>query len=1173
MSIELIKLLVATGALWAVVQFALLPRVARGEKETVQRAASRSVLQFVRMLLFVATVTYAAVAFIVFTIGLSASGVEGVASWAHHAREGVERVAGAWSIAAIVLLTLALGVTYARLGARKEESRLRDHSIAEWRRIDALRQSDALQYLEPTAEMQGAIEKIRAIDAFLEQDHGNGVRPAQLDTLRAHRENLIEELYVRDTLRRVAPAPPPADPEPPAGARAILADQIGTLIGSRGAVSTLTGTRKAAALVSTVLLCLSLVGITADSTASHALDAKVVSLHRLEVRNAAQEGEKAANDVLPPAVMPSARPLSAAETASIKVVSHGFARRLESVPSLRAANVSPQAVAKLESAHVRASILNTLHAGTRQGIATVPSLDEKARRVAQRIDGVDVPDPVAEHVESRLRERLSHADALSSESFLKRLAQEFRTPAGIDAIRSSLTGEALYTMADVAGGPQADALGVQLKEFIGESGGETVKSYYEIAFDEFVVDERARGGAYAVEHMMQSNSSASRFGEMIYREAAPHYADWGHFDHLALEAAAHPPSAPDQDIRVPRWAQLAPPGGETAFATTYRDVAPSGLGDDLRTVKARLDASIGASGLTTEFKPPPVEARVPGQAIRALETGSIRGATDQVAKLAGGFLRGRSYTMLRGFTRIGGVLIGDAPRDPATTLDCRTLMWDPPVRGMVQLHLSGPRCPAHVAALPVELVARALAYAADGRPVATTMLQASPLLDMSVHLHPTLVDRPIGQDAVEIDTFVDSFYRPTYGQRSPRARALLPPLYRQVEQRATDDIGLYHAALAAMLFSWWEHAGDADRRAHHDVVETFVEVARSLRALPEMLAEEGTRPNGAPRLAVLTKKAAYFDEKVTGIVRGCLGRPSAKPFVDCVIAAYGKRSDRERERIALDRAVIWRFESGVRESSFNVAQSLDVNADIQSSGSHIGPFEFEIHVAFSSAPQFAKSTSEALLQDAEPYGFPELEPGIAGAITEKVHGRPELVKVVRDMALFTRAQRLFRLGLAGRLGEAFPKEQLVQLAAMAAPMEAARPHTARYLAHPESYVILADDYVRELSAVPPNTDRADVADGRAVAARLSACAANAYHQAWAANRLVFDGAICDLAGSVNSSAPCRTQYCALVRQAVTFGQTLRLRKDLRVADDDPRVVRALKSHCVDGDFPAFCAAG
>ena len=83
-----------------------------------------------------------------------------------------------------------------------------------------------------------------------------------------------------------------------------------------------------------------------------------------------------------------------------------------------------------------------------------------------------------------------------------------------------------------------------------------------------------------------------------------------------------------------------------------------------------------------------------------------------------------------------------------------------------------------------EIVHFALVYAADGRPITVTMVEANPLLDLKILLHPALVDTKLGCRSISLDMFADTFGRSDDNVTQLRTDAFeethgLVALYRQ----------------------------------------------------------------------------------------------------------------------------------------------------------------------------------------------------------------------------------------------------------------------------------------------------------------------------------------------------------------------------------------------------------
>jgi hypothetical protein len=128
------------------------------------------------------------------------------------------------------------------------------------------------------------------------------------------------------------------------------------------------------------------------------------------------------------------------------------------------------------------------------------------------------------------------------------------------------------------------------------------------------------------------------------------------------------------------------------------------------------------------------------------------------------FSNSRSFVRLRGFARVGGVLIGQQPTPSANELGVTNLEWtvDGTETRLILYDKAGrthrPR------SWRTAVVGQALAYAADGRPLAVTMVQAAPLAELKVLTHPALIDTALGYRVVELDRFVDKYGKGRLGE-------------------------------------------------------------------------------------------------------------------------------------------------------------------------------------------------------------------------------------------------------------------------------------------------------------------------------------------------------------------------------------------------------------------------
>jgi len=108
-----------------------------------------------------------------------------------------------------------------------------------------------------------------------------------------------------------------------------------------------------------------------------------------------------------------------------------------------------------------------------------------------------------------------------------------------------------------------------------------------------------------------------------------------------------------------------------------------------------------------------------------------------------------SFPRLHGHSGVGGVLIGRPP--DAGRLNGRDLTWTTDLKGQVTVDVVLADTVVQVGPAQSETVAAALAYAADGRPTAATILNVIPTAAQRVLLHPALVNTPVGCRVVELD--------------------------------------------------------------------------------------------------------------------------------------------------------------------------------------------------------------------------------------------------------------------------------------------------------------------------------------------------------------------------------------------------------------------------------------
>jgi hypothetical protein len=378
--------------------------------------------------------------------------------------------------------------------------------------------------------------------------------------------------------------------------------------------------------------------------------------------------------------------------------------------------------------------------------------------------------------------------------------------------------------------------------------------------------------------------------------------------------------------------------------------------------------------------------------------------------------RAGSFSLLRGFSRVGGVLIGESPENPNDRADVRDIQWRFEGRNVVLVLTDGSGQRREFGPFDRSLVHQALAYAADGRPVAVTMTKARPLPQLKIHLHPSLVDTPLGCRVEQLDRLVDTYA----GMQLPE-RQQITATYQQ--QLAVYNVAWSRrrAALATAM--------RPDEAAK--VKEGADRVARSWRSL----AAKGLKQPGLfDDPSVLRRKPEFFDPEVVKAARSCRGAGAAR-FEECVEEKFTSSSAlKERDKKALRR---WfdppaGFEpwSGVRERKFRITSDLSflrapaANTD----EGRLWPFDFIVQIAFTSAPVSLPDKQQDQYVDRQPVEFEKIRPAITKLVAEGID-RSGFRPMFEDLRNFTVLQRMFRAALNGSLGERFPMEKLSRLEA------------------------------------------------------------------------------------------------------------------------------------------------
>jgi hypothetical protein len=410
------------------------------------------------------------------------------------------------------------------------------------------------------------------------------------------------------------------------------------------------------------------------------------------------------------------------------------------------------------------------------------------------------------------------------------------------------------------------------------------------------------------------------------------------------------------------------------------------------------------------------------------------------------FARARSFGSLRGFSRVGGVLIGTVPATGGSIVDAVDFQWRAE-RNHVSFTVKT-KAGQEFQAGPFQqaLVPQALAYAADGRPLAVTMVTARPLSELAILVHPTLVDTPLGGRLIDLDRFVDVFTSNLeYRSEAVREVYLQRALYEFARAARllakTGPLNILAERSRAEKPALSEFIANEIKRARAIVSEnsqTTQQIAAALKS-PAMLRDHGG--------SLWRAKPEFFDQHLVSAIYQVAKQDMTPDTLlndltahfaseTAPIRAFGDLSrvinsdgDSAAIRTLLFPVPEFQIWSGVRET--DLPTSFEVLA--RDASQHTLNLRFMLQVAFTTPPNFAQAANNAPQDDdfidTKPWEFPDISSRIHDEVLASL-ARPENAdfnRLHKDMVEFVHLQRFFRLALANRLGLDFPTRKLIEL--------------------------------------------------------------------------------------------------------------------------------------------------
>ena len=366
------------------------------------------------------------------------------------------------------------------------------------------------------------------------------------------------------------------------------------------------------------------------------------------------------------------------------------------------------------------------------------------------------------------------------------------------------------------------------------------------------------------------------------------------------------------------------------------------------------------------------------------------------------FSRARSYVRLRGFSRIGGVLIGRMPEEK-NVLDFIDINWilQDDYFSIFLTNKKNKR--VKLGTFNPAIIYLSLVYASDGRVTTVTMVTAKPLFDLKILLHPALVDTPLGCRAIRLDQIAD--------ETTSKIKSL-QELRKQENNIIDSTKNLYKFSWAKRLkhvYSIYLNNSDTDLSDYMTYAQRIV--SDNSNKIQDVIDSKQYC------FEYLEKNTNYYDKRLVSAIKNCL---TSGDFDKCISTSFiSVRFSESIFKLPPD-TTEW---SGVRERSYTLDDSLNfIKLDRNDS---LWPFRFMVQTVFTSEPEFS-STKHHL--DPPPWEFENVNKLMMKSIFSRINSEPELASLISDMREFAVLQRLFRLALEGYLGINFPIDKLASLA-------------------------------------------------------------------------------------------------------------------------------------------------
>lgn len=1063
---------------WAIPTIKRRMMIDRSE-ESLAKAAMLSFLGVARMAALIFACTTASILAVVWFFGsanpISLDAVATAVDSTQSLRERLAWFSTFWGAFAISVIGLGMAIHSWRRGQLRFVKAFERKREVEFTRLQKDFEEGNWEELPPTStmsEIDGELEKMELFANEFSESHTAEETEQVVAQLQSRADELVQIRFSVDLHRRIDDRLDPEAVDLPAPRN--MWERVQRFFFSEGLVASLGGVSRVVYFALFALLIPSLIGVYSGAVTDK-LDQRVVQLKDLRFDLTIQQSKKDWDEAREGLLKESngssdVEGLTEEEDAAIDQIAAEAEVRFAKTLVKNTFSWPTPSTQNLRQLSVRQRLVENAARAAKTNLEISPALKNTAGLSKIEMEAVSIVENAGgkprtkfgKTVASEMRDLSSRSPSVRQN--VKKWAASFQRPARADTMAKAMTQHAAGLVLDSGGGE----LGRVVEQAIdGTDVRKTANQLSKVRSRQFLQDVASGKPLNAsMEGLSRPVPFTSNKVTAELSALTQNLSDVARPNKILEKVKEFPPgmdSLPEKHVNLKRAGQRIDTSVHRMFpetgtrlqgqryansVTQYRDHFPSFKNAEQGTIRGQLlegfktdkqlTKTLDSFKSANSFIPPTISGSGGGGG--SIGSPSVRKpfkASSSVASTRS-FSRARSFRGLRGFSKVGGVLIGNEPTDADAQLNLKDIQWEIDGENLTLILTDADGKKHKSKSVRASIAHQALAYAADGRPLAVTMVTAEPLSELQILLHPALIDTPLGARIIQLDRLVDKYTGGSEGTPGFRDRA---------QETVANANRLY--AISSQLRLIADRDGFNEFKSRIDPEDVF-EIERRM----DRAAELETNPRVVELIAEALKSAnAIADEKLTPlvakpefydavlvkkIIKVAGDSSSATEFIKKFKIEYGdsltlkmiKLGNGSFRGVGVDRPAENLFGwlnkpspdsedwSGVRERPFD----LSIESILPTNGSTKDPLSFMLQVAFTSPPYFLGSEKEIEeYLDESPWEYPSIRRKIQKTVLDRASSRDK--KIILDSAEFVLLQRFFRMALDGKLGD-FPIEKL-----------------------------------------------------------------------------------------------------------------------------------------------------